>query len=297
MPNPQRDPRDPPSTRRSLRASSPALLLSAVASRRPATAQAALETLLGRARDLSDEGAVPKVSVERCLLALAPVLKFIASEPALHAEVALSREMCGAVLRIAEEVQGEIPLAPKLQAPLSIMAPQSVRPPEPLRTSALLLEAYRDAVRRALRGSTQAGLRAEFGLGNSLGLTDGKQLADSMCRFLHAAERFPDCVKAAGLQPAQLLGLAAQERVLRAMETQAEQQSTANDSQYRRKVLHLALEYFLERFAAALHLHLRSQPGRMAEGLSLLPGHAQPPRPRSGLSSCQVTDSGRLIFA
>ena len=189
MPNPQRDPRDQPSTRRSLRASSPALLLSAVASRRPATAQAALETLLGRARDLCDEGAVPKVSVERCLLALAPVLKFIAGEPALHAEVALSREMCGAVLRIAEEVQGEIPLAPKLQAPLSIMAPQSVRHRETLRTSALLLEAYRDAVRRALRGSTQAGLRAEFGLGNSLGLTDGKQLADSMCRFLHAAER------------------------------------------------------------------------------------------------------------
>jgi len=279
------------------RPASPALLLSVVASRRPATAQAALETLLSRARTLCDEGVEPKLPAERCLLALAPVLKFVAGEKSLHAEVALSREMCGAVLRIAEELQGETPLAPQLRGPLTIAAPQSARHGETLRTGALLLEAYRDAVRRVLRGSAQAGLRAEFGLGNSLTLTDSKQIADGIARFLHAAQRFPDSIRTAGLQPAQLLGLAAQERVLRAMEAQAAHQSTSTESLYRRRVLHLALEYFLERFQAALHLHLRPQPIRMTEGLALLPSQPLPTRPRSGLSSCQVTDSGRLIFS
>jgi len=291
MPNPQR-------LKLSLRSSStPALMLSAVSSRRPATASAAVETLLSRARDLCDEGSEPKLSVERCLIALGPVLKFISGERALHAEVALSREMCGAVLRIAEEMQGQTPLAPKLRGPLTISAPQSARHGETLRTGALLLEAYRDAVRRTLRGSSNAGLRAEFGLGNSLTLSDGKTIADGIARFLHAAERFPDCIRDAGLQPAQLLGLAAQERVLRAMETSAHQQSIATESHYRRKVLHLALEYFLERFQAALHLHLAHQPSRIAEGLSLLPSHSRPTRPRSGLAACQVTESGRLIFS
>ena len=86
-------------TKRSTR---PALLLRAVASRRPMSAHAALTTLIGRAKDLCAEGIEPKLSVERCVTVLAPILKFIASESALHGEVALSREMCGAVLRIAE---------------------------------------------------------------------------------------------------------------------------------------------------------------------------------------------------
>lgn len=298
MANPQRiKSSHRPSQQLSLRPASPALMISAVASRRPATAHAALETLLSRARNLCDEGGEPKLSVERCLVALGPVLKFIASERALHAEIALSREMCGAVLRIAEEMQGQTPLSPKLRGALAILAPQSAHHGETLRTSALLLEAYRDAVRRTLRGSSNAGLRAEFGLGNSLTLSDGKKIADGIARFLHAAERFPDCIREANLQPAQLLGLAAQERVLRAMEVNAEKQSTATESQYRRKVLHLALEYFLERFQAALHLHLVHQPSRMTEGLSLLPSHSQSSRPRSGLTGCQVSESGRLIFS
>jgi len=62
----------------------------------------------------------------------------------------------------------------------------------------------------------------------------------------------------------------------------------------------LALEYFLERFQAALHLHLSPKHSRLSEGLSLLPSHTERPLsrpPRSGLSSCQVTESGRLVFS
>ncbi|MBL8631886.1 MAG: hypothetical protein JNM40_01595 [Myxococcales bacterium] len=290
MPNPQR-------IKLPLRSSNPALMM--MASRRPTTASAALDTLLQRARQLCNEGIEPRLPIDRCLMALGPVLTFVANEPALHAEVALSREMCGAVLRIAEELQGKTPLAAKLRAPLTIVAPQSPRHGETLRTSALLLEAYRDSVRRVLKGPSNAGLRAEFGLGNSLSLSDGKQIADGIARFLLAAQRFPDCIGSAGLQPAQLIGLAAQERVLRALEADAERQSTAQDSRYRQRVLHLALEYFLERFQAALHLHLSQKQSRLTEGLSLLPSQTQRPlsRPRSGLASCQVTESGRLIFS
>ncbi len=291
MPNPQR-------IKLPLRSSTPTLMM--MASRRPATASAALDTLLQRARQLCNEGVEPKLPLDRCLMALGPVLTFVASEPALHAEVALSRETCGAVLRIAEELQGKTPLAAKLRDPLCVMAPQSARHGETLRTSALLLEAYRDAVRRVLKGPQNAGLRAEFGLGNSLSLSDGKQIAEGIARFLLAAQRFPEHIVAAGLAPSQLIGLGAQERVLRALEADAERQSTAQDSRYRQRVLHLALEYFLERFQAALHLHLSPKHSRLSEGLSLLPSHTERPLsrpPRSGLSSCQVTESGRLVFS
>ena len=104
-------------------------------------------------------------------------------------------------------------------------------------------------------------------------------------------------IAAAGLQPAQLLGLAAQERVLRALEADIRSQATASESQYRRRVLHLAIEYFLDRFQAALHLHLPSKSSRLREGLALLPSQPAPVTPRSGLTTCQVTESGRLIFA
>lgn len=279
------------------RSTSSAMLISAVASRRPASASAALLTLIGRAKDLHAEGIAPKMSVERCLLALAPILKFVAAEPSLHAEVALSREMCGAVLRIAEELQGLTPLAPKLRDPLSIEPPRSARHGETVRTSALLLEAYRDAVRRGLRGTSQPGLKAEFGLGNELTLTDGQKVADGIARFLHAASEHQDVIRAAGLLPAQLLGLAAQERVLRALEADIRQQATASESTYRRRVLHLAIEYFLDRFQAALHLYLRGKSSRLKEGLALLPSQPQLLPPRSGLGTCQVTESGRLVFS
>lgn len=292
MPSPQRAKTEQPN-----RSTHPAMLIRAVASRRPTSASAALATLLGRAKDLHAEGIGPKLPVDRCLTALAPILKFVAAEPTLHGEVALSQEMCGAVLRIAEELQGLTPLAPKLREPLSIEPPRSARHGDTVRTGALLLEAYRDAVRRGLRGKNQPGIKAEFGLGNELTLTDGQKVAEGIARFLLAASQHPDVIAAAGLQPAQLLGLAAQERVLRALEADIRSQATASESQYRRRVLHLAIEYFLDRFQAALHLHLHSKSSRLREGLALLPSQPAPVTPRSGLTTCQVTESGRLIFA
>jgi hypothetical protein len=279
------------------------LWLRTLAMRRPSSTHAAVAWLLSRAKDLCQEGVSPTYSEAQCLAALRPILLFVAHEKALHAEKTLSREMCGAALRIGEELLGLPPHAKTLRDPLEVSPPQTVRHSEAARTGALLLEAYRDAVRSVLKGPKQAGVRAAFGLGNDLALADSQQVADEIGRFLLAAQQHPLVIAQAKLLPGQLLGLAAQERVLRALDARRNEEAKDSASAYRRRVLHVALEYFLSRYQAALHLHLLTKPDALNRGLALVPARQRlvaetvAVGPLSLPFSCQVTDSGRLIFS
>lgn len=270
--------------------------------RRFVDARSALAALLQRSRELSEEGVLPRQPLATYLDTVYAVLRFVAAHPALHGEPTLSPEMCGAVLRIAEELRGESPSAPGLREPLCVVPPLTVVHEEALRTGVLLLSAYREAVRKALRGPKVSGLRAEFGIGDELGVRDGAKVHQSLGRFLAAAERFPELVAEAGLTPQQLAGLAAQERTLLAYEIQRQRQAVSPSESYRNTVLHLALEYFFDRYSAALLLRMLSQPEEQLRGMRLLPraGGARSSasgRYLSDMSACQVTDSGRLVFA
>lgn len=267
--------------------------------RRYANAQAALTALLARARALAESGLGARLPVTSYLDALGSVLGFIASHPVLHAEVNLSAEMCGAVLRVAQELGGRPASAPGLAEPLVVTPPLTVQHEEAIRTGVLLLGAYRQAVRQVLRGPKAAALRAEFALDGETTTRDGEQVADGILRFLHAAERYPEILAEARLTGPQLLGLAAQERVLRALSVRRHADATAADSAHRTRVLHLALESFFDRYSAALLVRMMAQPEEQLRGLALAPRSAAPRsggRYASDYAACQVTDSGRLVF-
>lgn len=266
--------------------------------RRFADPASALAALLQRARTMGEAGVPARLPVQSYLDALGSVLRFIAAHPLLHGEVNLSAEMCGAVLRVAEELQGRVPSAPGLAEPLVVPPPLSVQHEEAIRTGVLLLGAYRQAVRKALRGP-KAAARAEFAVDSELTTRDGAQVAAGITRFLHAAERFPEVLGEAGLTGPQLLGLAAQERVLRALAEQRRAEAVAAGSAYRTRVLHLALESFFDRYSAALLLRMLAQPEDQLRGLALAPRAAAPRhsgRRLTDYAACQVTDSGRLVF-
>ncbi len=267
--------------------------------RRFADPASALTALLQRARTMGEAGVPARLPVHSYLDALGSVLRFIAAHPLLHSEVNLSAEMCGAVLRVAEELQGRVPSAPGLAEPLAVPPPLSVQHEEAIRTGVLLLGAYRQAVRKALRGPKAAAARAEFSVDSEVTTRDGTQVAAGITRFLHAAERFPEVLGEAGLTGPQLLGLAAQERVLRALAEQRRAEAVASGSAYRTRVLHLALESFFDRYCAALLLRMLSQPEDQLRGLALAPRAAAPRhsgRRLTDYATCQVTDSGRLVF-
>ena len=169
---------------------------------------------------------------------------------------------------------------------------------EAIRTGVLLLGAYRQAVRQALRGARAAALRAEFAVDSEVTTKGGEQVAAELARFLHAAARYPEVLGDAGLTSAQLLGLMAQERVLRALAERRRSEATAAGSTYRAKVLHLALESFFDRYCAALLVRMLAQPEEQVRGLALAPRSAgrRSGRPPADYTACQVTDSGRLVF-
>jgi hypothetical protein len=268
------------------------------ARRRFADTAAALQALLERAQTLSESGLPPRLPVQAYLDAVDQVLRFVAAQPLLHGEVNLGPEMCGAVLRVAQELRGETPSARRLAEPLVVLPPLGVQHEEALRTGVMLLAAYRQAVRRGLRGAQAAAARAEFAVDAEVGTRDGILVAEGIARFLHAAERYPEVLAAAGLTGPQLLGLAAQERVLRALHEQRRREAVAAGSSYRTRILHLALECFFDRYAAALLVHMLAQPEEQLRGLSLVPRSGRPPHSgrRPDPTGCQVTDSGRLVF-
>lgn len=264
----------------------------------PDTASA-LSALLQRARTMGEAGVPARLPVQSYLDALGSVLHFIAAHPLLHGEVNLSAEMCGAVLRVAEELQGRVPSAPGLAEPLAVLPPLSVQHEEAIRTGVLLLGAYRQAVRKALRGPKAAAARAEFAVDSEVNTRDGEQVAAGITRFLHAAERFPEVLAEAGLTGPQMLGLAAQERVLRALAEQRRSEAVAAGSAYRTRVLHLALESFFDRYCAALLLRMLAEPEAQLRGLALAPRATAPRhsgRRLTDYAACRVTDSGRLVF-
>ena len=284
-------------------------------------AASALGTLLQRAADLAAEGAEPRLPVQRYLEALGPVLRFIATQPLLHDELSLSREICGAALRIAEELLGRPASAEALSEPLAVPLPRTPQHEEALRTGVLLLNAYRAALDVALGRSSRAedrAARAELAVTETVSLRDADQLVDRIERFVLAAERWPEPLRRARLSQVQVLGLCAHARVLRRYEDERRRSAVTAGAPQRTRTLHLALEYFFDRYSAAVCVRLIGQPATQREGLQLVPKAAparSTPAARaapaaSGVSGlarsalaraldyamCQVTRSGRLVF-
>lgn len=287
----------------------------AVAPRQFADARSALDTLLQRAADLATEGVEPRLPAPRYLEAIGPVLRFVATQPLLHDELSLSREICGAALRIAEEILGRPASAPGLAEPLFVPPPRDVRHEEALRSAVLLLNAHRAALDTALGDRTDGdrSARAEFAVAEMLSMRDAERVGEALARFLLAAERWPHALAKARIKPAHLVGLAAHGRALRHYEEDRARLAVTAGAPQRARILHLALEYFFDRYAAAVCVRLIGEPAAQREGLALVPKAAPPPPARKpapevkpaplrslaaafDYAMCQVTRSGRLVF-
>lgn len=276
-------------------------------------ARSALDTLLQRAADLANDGVEPRLPAPRYLEAIAPVLRFVATQPLLHDELSLSREICGAALRIAEEILGRPASAPGLAEPLFVPQPRAVQHEEALRSAVLLVNAHRAALDAALGDRTEGdrAARAEFAVAEMLSMREAERVGEALSRFLLAAERWPHALVKARIKPAHLVGLAAHGRALRSHEEERARLAVTAGAPQRARILHLALEYFFDRYAAAVCVRLIGAPAAQREGLALVPKAAQParkpapevkPTPLRSLAAafdyamCQVTRSGRLVF-
>lgn len=224
--------------------------------------------LLTRAEGLVSDGVQPRLPVDAYLDALVPVLAFIHEHGALFADANLGPEVCAAAEAVAQELQS-IPEA-QLRALQQRQQRTREREQESLSTGALLLSVYRDAIRRVARGPRGNQARERFGLADEADARDGAQIADGIERFLLAAQEFPEHVSEAGLSPRQLAGLAAQARVIRARTRHRREPGTFGGAQ-RYLVLHAALEYFFDRFSAAVTAKLFDLPAERLRGLKLVP--------------------------
>lgn len=232
------------------------------------TPEDAARYLLSQAEGLLSDGAMPRLPVDAYLDALWPVLDFIHQRAGLFAEANLGPKVCAAAELLAHEL-ADLPEA--REAVLrQRQARTQVREQEAVSTGALLLSVYRDAVRRVARGPRGNEARERFGLADDVDARDGRQVAASITRFLGAARAFPAYVREAGLSAGQLRGLAAQGRVIRARTRHRHQPGTFGGAQ-RYLVLHTALEYFFDRFSAAVTAKLFDLPVERLQGLRLCP--------------------------
>lgn len=261
-----------------------------------------LSEILERARLLAESGVRAQRSLGAYLKALGPVLSFIHAHAELRDEPSLCPEVRKAMLRVAQELEpgADAELA---QPPLCIPPPLSIAHEEASRTGALLLAAFRAAIEHI--AETNKPLLHEFGVGDRPEVRNGLAVANGIARFLAAAQRYPEVLGYAGLSASQLVGLAAQERVLRAHAAQRQKLAVTPGLEHRAPVLTLALEHFFERFAAALEARCAQDRATLVLGRRLMPGLGGSPGVRTGsawtgpprYASCQLTDSGRLIFS
>ncbi|MCS6912851.1 MAG: hypothetical protein RMK29_11790 [Myxococcales bacterium] len=228
--------------------------------------ETATRYLLSRAEELVQDGVVPRRPADVYLDALVPVLSFIYARAELFREANLGPEVCGAVEQIAQELQATPEAPPGRPDPVAAQTQEAVS------TAALLLTAYRDAIRRVARGRRGEAVRAHFAVAESVDTRFPEEVAHAIQRFLDAARDHPSYVAEAGLSPRQLEGLAAQRRVILARLEQQRRAGLPTPSQARTaRVLHTALEYFFDRFSAAVSAKLLDHPEERLRGLRLVP--------------------------
>lgn len=230
--------------------------------------ESASRYLLSRGEALVVDGVLPRLPIDVYLDALVPVLRFINQRAALFAEANLGPEVCAAAEAIAHELQGETD-----QQVETVRRRQELtmaKEQEAVTTGALLLTVYRDAIRRVARGPRGQAVREHFGVADEVDTRDPQQLAAGMERFLQGAQRHPEYVQDAGLSPKQLDGLAAQRRVILAR-VRYKYQAGALAADQRLLVLHASLEYFFDRYSAAVSAKLFEQPEERVRGLKLVP--------------------------
>lgn len=230
--------------------------------------ESATRYLLQHAEDLVQDGVLPRLPVEPYLDGLVPVLTFIYARADLFREANLGPEVCGAVEHIAEELQGmsDVPMG----ADTRLL--RNPREQEAVSTGALLLTVYRDAIRRVARGPRGMAARAAFGMGDSAEMRHPEHVVQGIELFLKGAAQHPSYVAEAGLSAKQIEGLAAQRRViLGRLKLRRDQGAPSPATLHRARVLHGALEYFFDRFSAAVSAKLIDHPEERVRGLRLVP--------------------------
>ncbi len=228
--------------------------------------ESATRYLLTHAENLVEDKVYPRLPIEPYLDAMVEVLSFIHEYPERFAEANLGKEVCLAAEYIAIEIQ-TLPNVSLHVVPEEKMANQDL-----LSTAAVLLCAYQDAIRRVARGSSAAPVRAAFGLQTEVDSKDVDQILKGIGRFLSAAAQHPDYTIEAGISFGQLKGLEAQRRVLQQWVKKCQAGGIPQASTLKRaKVLHAAIEYFFDRFAAAMSAKFLDMPEERVRGLRLVP--------------------------
>lgn len=225
----------------------------------------ATEHLLERARALVEDRVYPRLPLEAYLDALLPVLRFVSSHQARFSDAYLGLATCAAVEGICENLQA-LPYVPLHTLP---------QDPEPVHalvsTAALLLRAYQEAVRRVVQGRHAMRIRAAFGLNEPFHTGCMQGVTAALALFLQGAQAHPLYVTEAGLSTKQLRGLEAHLGVMQGWIGKSQESLPAKRELQHARVLHAAVEYFFDRFAAITGARFLDKPQERLRGLHLVP--------------------------
>lgn len=228
--------------------------------------QSAREYLMTHGENLLWDGVYPRLPVEQYLDRLVLVLAFVHRHVDRFSQAHLGQAVCAAVESIALELQ----MIPDIQLDRIVEEKQVTHPFTA--TAALLLCAYREAIRHQLPPKGNAVVSEAFGLLKTLNPRDAGQVAAAMDGFLLAAQVHPDWVAKASITDSQLKGLASQRRVLVGWVAQNQRLGNPTLAQVRRaRVLHAAIEYFFDRYAAIVSAKFLDLPQERLRGLRLVP--------------------------
>lgn len=226
----------------------------------------AQEALLSRARLLVNEQVYPRAPLGPYVNALRAVLNFVRTHERRFTEAHLSADMCSVMEGVALELRS-LP-----HVPLTTMPPKPHSLQEIAATTAMLLRAYQDAVRRVVQGSHNMKVRAAFGLSESIQPNQVDQVVEAIGLFLAGSKRYPLFLKEAGLSVGQLRGLRIQQQVLRAWLSENQTPTIPSMGALEQvRVLHAAVEYFFDRFAAIVSARFLDLPEERLRGLQLVP--------------------------
>lgn len=222
--------------------------------------------LLSHGSNLLRDGVYPRLPAEGYLNNLLKVLSFIHVNQTRFTQAHLGLDVCAAVETIALELQA-LPDIPLDRIPSEEQATHPFTA-----TAALLLSAYQQSVRQALTSASSQEKIATTYLPNSFQTKDAHQVADAMALFLEGAQRFPVCWKRAGITATQLQGLKSQQRMLAGWVQHNQERGNPSLAHVRRaRLLHAALEYFFDRYAAIVSAKFLDMPAERLRALRWVP--------------------------
>lgn len=227
---------------------------------------AARAYLLSHGGDLLRDGIYPRLPAEGYLNNLVKVLSFIHAHQAQFTQAYLGPDVCAAAETIALELQS-LPDVPLDRIPNEAQATHPFTA-----TAALLLSAYQQSVRKTLTGASIQEKQVANYLPTSFQTKDAQQVASAIALFLEGARRFPYSWSRAGITATQLQGLASQERMLSGWVQHHQQRGNPSLAHVRQaRLLHAALEYFFDRYAAIVSAKFLDLPAERLRALRWVP--------------------------